>query len=89
MSQKKDNNKILFLSYYVYYIFQEGLYGRTLGKSIAGTKVVNDDGAEISMGQAFHRTLCRLIPFDVLSFLGGSPSGWHDRIQNTYVISMR
>jgi uncharacterized RDD family membrane protein YckC len=56
----------------IYYVAQEALWSRTLGKLITGTKVVNEDGSKLTFGRALGRTLCRLIPFEPLSFLGGS-----------------
>lgn len=76
--------------FFLYYILQEAIYGRTLGKVITGTKVVNENGSPISFGQALVRTLCRLIPFEPFSFFGGKghPVGWHDRIAKTRVIDL-
>ena len=34
------------------------------------------------------RSLCRLIPFDALSFLGTNGKGWHDNLSNTYVVDI-
>lgn len=75
----------------VYFIPQEGFWGRTLGKLITGTRVVNVDGTCVSFGRAVGRTLCRWIPFEAFSFLfgDGQPVGWHDRIPNTRVIRTR
>lgn len=75
----------------VYYVPQEAFSGRTLGKLITGTKAVNENGTELSFGQALGRTLCRFIPFEAFSFFGGNgrPRGWHDRIPKTIVISVR
>ena len=74
----------------IYYTLQEALTGRTLGKLITGTKAVNEDGSDLTFGNAVGRTLCRLIPFEAFSFIGGQgrPEGWHDRIPKTKVISM-
>lgn len=75
----------------IYYVPQEAFSGRTLGKLITGTKAVKEDGTELSFGQALGRTLCRFIPFEAFSFLGGNgrPRGWHDKIPKTKVISVR
>lgn len=75
----------------IYFIPQEAFSGRTLGKLITGTKTVNEDDTKLSFGKAIGRTLCRLIPFEAFSFLGGQgrPRGWHDRIPKTKVISTR
>src|SRR5262249_30271058 len=77
---------ILFL----YYIPQEAFSGRTFAKLITGTKAISNDGTVLTFGQAVGRTLCRFIPFEVFSFLGGNghPRGWHDRISKTIVISL-
>ena len=70
-----------------YYLLTEGLFGRSLGKFITGTVVVDINGLKPSFGTIFKRTLCRLIPFEALSFLGSSRTGgWHDSISKTYVV---
>jgi len=75
----------------IYYVPQEALSGRTLGKRITGTKAIKEDGTELSFGQALGRTLCRFIPFEAFSFFGGKgrPRGWHDSIPKTKVISVK
>ena len=78
---------VLFI---LYYVLQEAFWGRTLGKVIAGTRVVKEDGTKISFGQAIIRTLFRFIFIEVISFFGGHghPVGWHDRIAKTKVVSV-
>ena len=80
-----------FIFLLLYYVPQEALLGWSLGKLITGTRVVREDGTPITFGQALGRTLCRFIPFEVFSFLGGDgkPVGWHDTISGTRVISTR
>lgn len=75
----------------IYYVPQEAFSGRTLGKLITGTKAVSEDGTKLTFGKALGRTLCRFIPFEAFSFLGGQgrPKGWHDRIPKNKVISTR
>jgi uncharacterized RDD family membrane protein YckC len=75
----------------VYYVPQETISGKTLGKYITGTKAVREHGEKLSFGQAFGRALCRFIPFEGFSFFGqnGRPRGWHDKITKTKVISTR
>ncbi|MBZ4041665.1 MULTISPECIES: RDD family protein [Flavobacterium] len=70
-----------------YYSLTEGLFGRSLGKLITGTVVVDENGEKPSFGIILKRTLCRLIPFDGFSFLGSR--GWHDSISNTYVVNKK
>lgn len=71
---------------FVYYVPLEGLFGATLGKLLTGTRVVDENGAPPSWGQAFGRTLCRLIPFEAFSMFAPSRRGWHDRVPRTYVV---
>jgi uncharacterized RDD family membrane protein YckC len=70
----------------IYYFIFEGLFGRTLGKIITGSVVINEYGLKPGFGAIFKRTLCRLIPFDALSFLGESGRMWHDSLSDTYVV---
>lgn len=69
-----------------YYFTCEATTGRTLGKLISGTKVVDEDGNPPGIGQIFGRTLGRLIPFEAFSCLGTPPRGWHDSLSKTYVV---
>ncbi len=63
--------------------------GRSLGKLITGTRVVNNDGTRISFGTALGRSLSRIVPFEAFSALGSPCYPWHDRWTNTYVIDIR
>ena len=69
-----------------YYFLMEVTTGRTLGKLVTGTKVVNEHGEPASTGQILGRTFSRFIPFEAFSFLGTPCRGWHDSLPNTYVI---
>lgn len=69
-----------------YYTLLEGLTGKTLGKLITRTKVVDADGNRPSMRTLIGRSSCRFIPFEAFSFLG-SEVGWHDSITETYVVN--
>ncbi|MDX6190801.1 RDD family protein [Flavobacterium sp. Fl-318] len=68
----------------LYYVFTEGLFGRSIGKFITGTVVVDENGEKPGFGAIFKRSLSRLIPFDAFSFLGSR--GWHDSFSDTYVV---
>lgn len=72
----------------LYYVLQEATYGRTLGKVIAGTKAVQQDGTPVTVGQALVRTICRFIPFEPFFGGHGHPAGWHDKIAKTRVVSV-
>ena len=89
-SSTKTNGFVVLIAILVipaYYIVLEWKLGKTVGKMITKTRVINDDGGPISVGQAIGRFLCRFIPFDpwvvLFSPLG---RGWHDRIPDTWVV---
>lgn len=78
---------LVFLSFSIfYYLVFKALFRRAIAKFITRTIVVNKNGLKPGFGAIFIRTLCRLIPFDALSFLGKSGRIWHDSISNTYVV---
>ena len=81
-------NLIAIIVSLIYYIAMEGLLGRTIGKYITGSIVVDENGQKPDFGTIVKRSFCRLIPFDALTFLGGS-RGWHDSISGTYVVSKK
>ena len=74
----------------VYYFTLEMAGGRTIGKLITGTKVVNEFGEQPTAGQILGRTLSRFIPFEAFSFFGGKgrPVGWHDSLSGTRVVQI-
>ncbi len=73
----------------LYYLPLEALGGRTIGKLLTGTRVVTETGGAPSLGQVLARTLMRMVPFEPLSFLGSSSSGWHDTVSHTQVVRVR
>ncbi|MBB5030540.1 RDD family protein [Prosthecobacter vanneervenii] len=73
----------------LYYTCLEGLFGRSAGKWITGTKVVMMSGASLGFSRALLRSLCRLVPLEPFSFLGAVASGWHDKWTNTRVVDLR
>lgn len=74
-----------FLLYVMYHFISEYFFGKTLGKFLTKTKVLNEEGEKPSFQQLLIRNLFRLIPLDPFSFLF-SKRGWHDTISKTYVI---
>lgn len=86
---EKTPSFVLGIPIFLVYIFgMEATTGRTLGKLITGTRVVQaDDGQPPTIGQYFIRSLCRLIPFEPFSFFNNPPVGWHDSISRTLVVS--
>ncbi len=79
---------ISIVNYLVYYTFCEKLFqGYTLGKLLTGTRAIRTDGQELTIRDAFLRTLSRCVPFEPLSAFGNRP--WHDRWTNTMVVKSR
>lgn len=72
-----------------YYILFEQVFGKTIGKMITQTRVVDEKGQKPSFNKIIGRTLSRLIPFDQISFLSSEPIGWHDTISGTRVVNDR
>jgi uncharacterized RDD family membrane protein YckC len=73
-----------------YYFPQEILLGKTIGKMILGTKVVDLEGNKPKAGTILLRTICRFIPFESFSFLyAEGTKGWHDRLSKTKVVLTR
>jgi uncharacterized RDD family membrane protein YckC len=82
-----------------YYIVTEALWGRTLGKLITGTVVVDAAGRKPGFGRATVRTLARLLEVNPF-LLGGLPAGLvaaftqhHQRVGDlmakTYVVPVK
>ena len=71
-----------------YFSVFEILTQKTLGKFISKTIVVLEDGSKPTSQDIVLRSFCRLIPFEVFSFLGSEGRGWHDSISNTYVVDI-
>ncbi len=78
-------NVILLIIYYT--MFEKLAKGRSIGKFVTGTKVVNHDGSDITWKQAFLRSIIRYVPFEPFSCFGGYP--WHDTWSNTTVVKTR
>jgi uncharacterized RDD family membrane protein YckC len=75
-----------YITMILYYTTLESKNGKSIGKYITKTKVVKKNGDKIKFRDAFIRSICRLIPFDAISFLGNNPIGWHDSIAKTIVV---
>lgn len=91
----EDMNRILdyILTAFVgtfYYVLMEGLMnGKTIGKYITRTKVVDQYGGAPDFGTIFVRTISRFVPFEQFSFLGDLGNGWHDKWSKTMVVEDR
>lgn len=80
-------NGLLFM--FVYYNSFEILFGTTMGKLFTGTVLVNETGEKPKRDVILMRTLCRAIPFEIVSFLGFPCRGWHDSLSGTYVVDRK
>jgi uncharacterized RDD family membrane protein YckC len=79
---------IFICNYLFYYTLCEKLFrGYTLGKFITGTRAIREDDEELTFKDALLRSLCRIVPLEVLSALAGFP--WHDRWTKTKVVKTR
>ncbi len=79
--------QILFLvTFPFYYALLEYRFGKTIGKFFTRTKVISNDGTELSFGQCLVRSFCRIIPFEYISGLFTSGIFWHDSIPKTLVV---
>lgn len=74
-----------FLLYMGFYAGSEAIFAKTPGKFFVGTRVVDASGNRPGSMRIVLRALCRLIPFDDISFLLDQ-RGWHDQLSGTYVI---
>ncbi len=74
-----------FVFYFFYYFLFEYFFGKTPGKYLTKTIVVNCHGAQPSFKAVLMRSIARLIPYDYFSFIFGQ--GLHDFISNTIVIT--
>lgn len=79
---------ICIASYVIYYVSFEAISGRTIGKVLTGTRVVTTNGLALSIPTALVRTLCRLLPFEPISFSLGE-TWWHDSLSRTQVVRSR
>ena len=71
----------------LYYTIIEGLTkGRSLGKMVTRTRVIKEDGTELTFNDALLRSLSRIVPFEPFSTFSGHP--WHDKWTKTRVVKM-
>ena len=70
----------------LYYNIFEIFTARTLGKLVTQTIVVDEYGEKPHHETILIRSLCRLIPFEIFSFIGMPARGWHDSLSKTYVV---
>jgi uncharacterized RDD family membrane protein YckC len=90
IERPKEGDLTLYLyilpMYLLYYIVMEGTLGRTVGKYLTNSTVVDEDGYKPSFVKILIRSICRLIPLEALSFLVSDAVGWHDKLSKTRVV---
>ncbi len=79
---------MLFFGYFLYELFAEYYFGRTLGKLITKTKVVTIEGEKPKFTAILVRTIVRFLPFEPFSFFWKFSIGWHDLISDTVVVKI-
>ena len=74
---------------FFYYLICEGVWFKTIGKMITGTRVIHLSGGNPVFYQIIIRTLVRFIPLEFITYLidAERPNGWHDRWSHTKVIN--
>ncbi len=75
------------VSLVIFYTFFEAIWQKSPAKFLTKTKVVTKTGATPSFTTILLRSVCRLIPFEIFSFLSSkNPIGLHDSLSKTMVI---
>lgn len=77
---------LLVLIYY--FVIESATGGRSIGKYVTQTRVVDLMGNTPGTGIFLKRNLCRFIPFEPFSFLF-SEEGWHDYFSDTRVVKIQ
>ena len=70
--------------YFAYYFLFEYFFGKTPGKFLTKTRVVDRSGNKITLKALLIRSFCRIIPIDYFTFIFGE--GMHDILSKTQVI---
>jgi uncharacterized RDD family membrane protein YckC len=86
---------LALIVWFLYYTLLEGHYGQTLGKWFVKIKVVKENGAKISYGDAAIRTILRIID-GIFDYLVGAILIWTsdkkqrlgDRLAHTVVVQL-
>lgn len=76
----------LYGVFFLYYLVMEVSMGKTIGKLVTRTMVVNEHGEKPDTGTILLRTLIRFIPFEPFSAFASNARMWHDSWTKTYVI---
>jgi uncharacterized RDD family membrane protein YckC len=71
---------------FFYYVIFEYFTGKTIGKFIIKTRVLTDGGQKPTLKTIIVRTLCRFIPFEMISCINVRAHGWHNTLSKTIVL---
>lgn len=72
----------------IYCLIGELFFGTTIGKLVSKSKIVDAYGEKPTKQSIVTRSLARLIPFEIFSFLTEYCRGWHDKLSHTYVVDI-
>ena len=80
--------------FFGYFVLLTGIFGRTLGKWVAGIRVVDSDGNTPGVALAIPREMAGRFVAVVAAGIGliwivfdSKHQGWHDKIAGTYVVN--
>ncbi len=73
-------------TFFLYYVIMEAAFGKTVGKMVMKTRVVDTNGGAASAGAVILRTICRIVPFEAFSVWMDGNVMWHDKWASTRVI---
>lgn len=79
---------IVIISMLQVFLFEQ-LFGQSIGKMMARTKVIAVNGKRPRFSQILIRNLARIIPFEAFSFLRRNPIGLHDFLSKTLVVNKK
>lgn len=80
-------NILILIIFPSFYILFEYYWGKTPGKFITKSLVINELGVKPDLKTIILRTFARFVPFELFSCYGGNYSyGWHDKWSETWVV---
>ena len=77
---------IFTLTLFIYFSTEYFFNGKSLGKFLTQTRAKHRIEIEISFKVYMLRTLWRVVPLELLSFVPGFDECWHDQFSDTYVV---
>ena len=77
---------LFYLTTFVYYLVLEYVFQQTIGKMVTKTKVIYNQEGKPGIFRTILRSLFRLVPIDVISYLFGTEIGIHDSWSFTRIV---